>query len=499
MTERSVFWATTNVGDGPSAGYSSTDLFEVFRSLFTGNAGTDYGGVSPDYLNQLVVTGTSSPVSVGTGAAIVYGVPYFSSAAVSVTIPTPVSATRIDRIVLRASWSAQTVRITRIAGVEGGAAPAITQNAGVTWDVRLAVVSITTAGVITVSDEREFVSGVGDLSIVTAKLANAAVTTAKLADSSVTSAKIADGAVATGDLADAAVTTAKLADAAVTTTKVADANITTAKIADSNITTAKVADDAITNAKLANMSQATVKGRASGAGLGDPVDLTAAQVVGIVATADGAGSGLDADLLDGNHASAFAVAGHTHDATTITDGSIATAKLANDAVDNSKLANMAQATIKGRASGAGTGDPVDLTPAQAVAILTSADGTGSGLDADLLDGNHAGAFATSGHVHTTTWTDLTLQDATASSGNGPQYRLNGDMVEFRGSVRISSTIPTLVAVMPGGYIQPSGRYNEFPLRQGSAYIWVTGANIYIYNGAAGNDYNLGVIRYSITA
>ena len=28
---------------------------------------------------------------------------------------------------------------------------------------------------------------------------------------------------------------------------------------------------------------------------------------------DGSGSGLDADLLDGNHASAFATAGHTHD------------------------------------------------------------------------------------------------------------------------------------------------------------------------------------------
>lgn len=40
-----------------------------------------------------------------------------------------------------------------------------------------------------------------------------------------------------------------------------------------------------------------------------------------------------------------------------------------DTVDNTKLANMAQATIKGRASGAGTGDPIDLTAAQATAIL----------------------------------------------------------------------------------------------------------------------------------
>jgi hypothetical protein len=38
-------------------------------------------------------------------------------------------------------------------------------------------------------------------------------------------------------------------------------------------------------------------------------------------------------------------------------------------VTNAKLANMAQATIKGRASGAGTGVPVDLTAAQVNAIL----------------------------------------------------------------------------------------------------------------------------------
>jgi hypothetical protein len=38
-------------------------------------------------------------------------------------------------------------------------------------------------------------------------------------------------------------------------------------------------------------------------------------------------------------------------------------------IGNGQLANMAQATIKGRASGAGTGAPQDLTPAQAIAVL----------------------------------------------------------------------------------------------------------------------------------
>uniref|UniRef100_A0A7C1PAS7 Tail fiber protein n=1 Tax=Agrobacterium albertimagni TaxID=147266 RepID=A0A7C1PAS7_9HYPH len=58
--------------------------------------------------------------------------------------------------------------------------------------------------------------------------------------------------------------------------------VTTAKIADSNVTTAKLADDGVTNPKLANMAQATVKGRASGAGTGDPADLAAADLFTIL-------------------------------------------------------------------------------------------------------------------------------------------------------------------------------------------------------------------------
>ena len=47
-----------------------------------------------------------------------------------------------------------------------------------------------------------------------------------------------------------------------------------------------------------------------------------------------------------------------------------------DAVSNTKLANMAQSTIKGRAVGAGTGDPTDLTGTQATAILDAFTGDG---------------------------------------------------------------------------------------------------------------------------
>lgn len=73
----------------------------------------------------------------------------------------------------------------------------------------------------------------------------------------------------------------------------------------STIAEAQIDDDAVSNAKLAAMAEATLKGRATGAGAGAPQDLTAVQLLAILQTVDGAGSSLDADLLDGLEAAAF--------------------------------------------------------------------------------------------------------------------------------------------------------------------------------------------------
>jgi hypothetical protein len=63
-------------------------------------------------------------------------------------------------------------------------------------------------------------------------------------------------------------------------------------------------------------------------------------------------------------------------------GSGTTLTIDNNAVTNAKAADMATATIKGRAT-AGTGDPEDLTPAQARAVLGLASVASSGSAADL--------------------------------------------------------------------------------------------------------------------
>jgi hypothetical protein len=160
MAERSIFWTTGTSGDGAAA-ISEAITTEWHRSILTPRSGTINApnttqGILRDVLGELAVTGTTSPVSVAAGGAVVAGYYYLNDAALTVAVPTPAANTRIDRIVLRASHgTTRTVRITRIAGVEGsGGSPALVQNAGTTWDIPLAQVSITTGGVITVTDER---------------------------------------------------------------------------------------------------------------------------------------------------------------------------------------------------------------------------------------------------------------------------------------------------------------------------------------------------------
>jgi len=80
--------------------------------------------------------------------------------------------------------------------------------------------------------------------------------------------------------------------------------------------------NSVTDAQLVDMPDGTVKGRALGAGLGDPTNLTPAQLQALISP-----------------------------------------------VGNSMLATMPDATLKGRALGAGVGVPTDLTITQLQALL----------------------------------------------------------------------------------------------------------------------------------
>lgn len=197
MAESSIFWTTGGAGDGAST-YTQTQLNAWLRRTFLNSLTTE--GVLLGYANALAVSGTASPLAIATGAAYVYGFPYENDTSTTKTVTTPAVGTTGGHVVLRVDWAAQTVRIVAVRNTDGVAAiPALTQTAGTTWEIRLASFTITTGGVITVTDARTYchfntaVSSamIDALAIVTADIADNAITTAKIAALQVTAAKIA--------------------------------------------------------------------------------------------------------------------------------------------------------------------------------------------------------------------------------------------------------------------------------------------------------------------
>ena len=149
-TESSRLWTTGGAGDGAST-YTRDQLAEMFRALL---ADPTTQGV----LLGLAVSGSTSPLTLAVGAALVYGFWYFCTVAGDVAVTTPSVGTTGFRVVLRAGWTAQTVRVAVVMNTDGVAAiPAVTQSAGTTWEITLATGTITTGGAITLTDARDMV------------------------------------------------------------------------------------------------------------------------------------------------------------------------------------------------------------------------------------------------------------------------------------------------------------------------------------------------------
>lgn len=155
MTERSYLWSTGGAGDG-SATYTRQD-WQRISQVASAVHGSE--GIAPSLLNLLGISFTTNTATINTGAALVDGKPYYNDASVNITVPSAVGGgnTRIDRIVLRADWTAQTIRLTRIAGTDAASptAPAVTTSSGSTYDVLLYQVRVNTSGTVTQeADER---------------------------------------------------------------------------------------------------------------------------------------------------------------------------------------------------------------------------------------------------------------------------------------------------------------------------------------------------------
>ena len=199
MTQKSWPWSTvTALGDG--AAQLNEALSREFLALWFGVQNPAVEGVSKGVGGELAVTGAASPLSVASGSAICYGL-YINDAAVNTpAITTPAVGTTGGRVVLQTNWAGtgggSLEARTRVAvkkSADGVAAiPAVTQVFGTTWEITLATFTITTGGVITVTDARTFRRSTGVVG--TAELELLAIATALLADNGVTNPKLRDSA-----------------------------------------------------------------------------------------------------------------------------------------------------------------------------------------------------------------------------------------------------------------------------------------------------------------
>lgn len=165
---------------------------------------------------------------------------------------------------------------------------------------------------------------------------------ASLADGAVTAGKLSNGAVSSSKIAAGAVQGSNLATFAVTSNKILWGEVHTEALADGAVTAAKIAGGAVGYAALADHSVASVK--------------IASNAVG------------PAELSD-----------NAVESRALASASVGTPALKNDAVTTAKLTNNAV-----------TGDK--LADGACLTELANNDGSGSGLDADLLDGLDSGAF-----------------------------------------------------------------------------------------------------------
>jgi hypothetical protein len=202
-----------------------------------------------------------------------------------------------------------------------------------------------------------------------------------------------------------------------------ETEVTADVVAPNTVDTAMLVDGAVTGSKLRDSAALSVIGRPVNSA-GDPSDITAAVDTTLLRRS---GAVVDFGKITSAYTSDFTEA--AQDAVGSVLASTATialvyadatpevtASVVADSIDNTLLANMAQATVKGRAFGAGSGDPTDLSAAQQQTIL----GNGS-----------------SPGIYTPTITNDTNVDS--STSQTCRFIRVGDQVFVSGAVTVDAT------------------------------------------------------------
>ena len=154
-----------------------------------------------------------------------------------------------------------------------------------------------------------------------------------------------------------------------------------AQIADGAITNAKVGLNTLQANRLVQIAAGSILGRASGAGLGNVTELSAADIRTIINVSDGATANqTDAFLRDLANATGMLAAAR------IPDDLIKNRMIGQNQIQADRLVQIAAGSILGRAMGAGVGDVTELSATDLRTILNVADGaTANQTDAFLRD------------------------------------------------------------------------------------------------------------------
>lgn len=165
MSQTSKPWENNTPGDaGPYSAEQWAYMYrQLFTSVFTAHDSSGVFVISGDGTNSALLVAATSPatnqVKVYPGEALVNGRHYISDAQELLTISSNFSVNdRIDRIVLRQDFTAQTIRLAVSVGTAAASPtpPALTQDRSGIFEISLAQVTVPSGfvSISTVTDER---------------------------------------------------------------------------------------------------------------------------------------------------------------------------------------------------------------------------------------------------------------------------------------------------------------------------------------------------------
>lgn len=251
---------------------------------------------------------------------------------------------------------------------------------------------------------------------------------------------VAAGGIDSTQLAASAVTTAKVADTAVTTGKIADTAVTTGKLADGAVTTAKVTDDNITPAKL----------KANGT------------------TASGT-------KVYGGGASWVEANAHEHNASAITSGTVASARLATGTANGTTYLRGDGVWASPTASGSEADIIVGVSPYTTLALAAAA-------------GNNRRIYVPAGTYTLTSTLNITASNQTwelhpnaiiAQNGARTVVNITGTDIKWFGGIIDGGDTRSLPRTAP-----PTADTNAIVIGNSAERITITGTKISnAYNNA----------------